>query len=278
VTVAPTRSRAAAVLAGTLLLAGTSGCSCSSSGSTPGRTSAPPSYTGRPEQSYELRYEGAMKGSSVLDSSGRDNAGTVTAGGGGSVTGQQAEAADQQAKVFLRFPPGQCDQPTDCPQAMVEPARPVNPGSGGSASFSFGARVRLQGDPGEAGENVIERGRAVAGQAQWKLQADHGQASCRWSDGATTLLLPTDLGQTFALDQGRWYDLECDRRAGGVFALVVRDPVSGQQLAEFTKTLPTLGPIVPKGPVSIGAKRIGGPDLQTDQFRGDLDDIFFHTD
>ena len=53
---------------------------------------------------------------------------------------------------------------------------------------------------------------------------------------------------------------------------------TGRAEGRFTKTVPELGAILPEGPVTVGGKRIGGADDQTDQFRGDLDDIWFHTD
>ena len=283
-TAVPLRSLATLVTGG-CLIAGLAGCGDRGNGQPVGTTSQRPgplqSSAGRPaDLSYELRYQGALDGRTVVDTSGRKNPGTVIAGGGGGVDAEQQDgaAADPQAQAFLRFPADPCSQPSGCPQAMIQPARPVNPGAAGTAAFSFGARVRLRAAPGEAGQNLIERGRAIAGQPQWKLQVDHGEASCRWSDGQTSLLLPDDLDESFPMEQGRWYDLQCDRRAGGLFALVVRDPASGQQLAEFSKPVSAIGAIAPKGPVSIGAKRVGGPDLQTDQFRGDLDDVFFHTE
>jgi hypothetical protein len=257
------------------------GCTSFGGGSNPGTAGTGlPTASPRPtDLSYQLRYQGAVHGGTVLDSSGRNNVGTVTTGGGGAVDAEQeaGQAVDQQAGSFLRFPQGSCTKASRCPQALIQTSTPVNPGAGGTATFRFGARVRLRGDPGEAGENVIERGRAVDGQPQWKLQVDHGRASCRWSDGTHVLLLPEN-GGDMPLEQDRWYDLECQRRPGGVFALVTRDPAVPRSEGEITKTVPEMGAILPGGPVTVGAKRIGGPDAQTDQFRGDLDDIFFHTD
>lgn len=229
--------------------------------------------------SYEFRYEGAVQDGALVDTSGRDNPGVIRAVNGGSVTAQDdGAAADRQAGLFLRFPAGQCTEPTGCPQALVETTRPVNPGAGGTAPFRFGARVQLQGEPGEAGENVLERGRAVAGTSQWKLQVDHGRASCRWSDGTTVLLLPDDADGELPLAQNRWYAVECERQAGGVFTVTVFDAATGRAEGRFAKTVPAMGAILPEGPVTVGAKKLGGPDAQTDQFRGDLDDIWFHTD
>lgn len=228
---------------------------------------------------YEFRYEGEIRGGVVVDSSGQDNPGRIDTGNGGSVTSQSDDSAvDQQAQVFLRYPTGECAQPTGCPQAVVATTRPVNPGAGGTAPFRFGARVQLQGPPGDAGENVLERGRAIDGTPQWKLQVDHGQATCRWSDGRNVLLLPTDVGGSLPLAQGHWYAVECERQAGGVFAITVFDAATGRPEGRFSKTVPAMGAILPEGPVTVGGKRIGGADAQTDQFRGDLDDIWFHTD
>ncbi|HEX6685611.1 MAG TPA: hypothetical protein VF062_22740 [Candidatus Limnocylindrales bacterium] len=82
---------------------------------------------------------------------------------------------------------------------MVTPLASANlvANGSGTGTFTFGTHLRLTEAPSPtAGMNVFQRGFAVAGSSQWKLQADFGVPSCRWSDGVNSLLLPGSGGQT----------------------------------------------------------------------------------
>jgi hypothetical protein len=126
--------------------------------------------------------------------------------------------------------------------------------------------------------NLFQFGRAGAGSAQWKLQADYGRPSCRWSDGTSTVLLPAgDKG--FRLAVGTWYRLTCERTSAGAFVIRVDDPATGRPVLPPKSATGSLDTIMPTGGVTIGGKRVDArqSDADTDQFHGDLDNITFGT-
>ena len=221
--------------------------------------------------SAEFRYQGAISGGRVLDSSGSANPGRIVRANGGTVTSRT-----DGGNAYLRFPGGHCRLSTGCPQAMVEPVRStrLNPDHGGLGTFDFGATIWLT-QKATTGMNVIQRG--SFGTQQWKLQADYGEASCRWSDGTHSLVLPTDHYSKFHLRLGTWYQVTCSRLPRDVFEFRVRNPVTGATIQVRRWTAPRIGSIAPTADVTIGAKRVtGGSDARTDQFHGDLDNVFFH--
>ncbi|HWS34717.1 MAG TPA: hypothetical protein VN408_18495 [Actinoplanes sp.] len=221
-----------------------------------------------PVRDVELRYPGNLAGpEQVADVSGRDQHGTVLSGGGGAVT----SVVDRGGNRVLRFPGGSCTS-APCPQAII---RPADSGRlGGRGPFTFGADIRLTAPaPHGAGMNVFQFGAAGAGHSQWKLQVDSGRPSCRWSDGDQVVML--DAGVALAV--GRWYRVTCERLSPSVFRVRVRDPRTGEELAEPVGRTVRLGDIQPVGTVLIGGKRIKAArtDVDTDQFHGDLDAIEF---
>lgn len=215
-----------------------------------------------------MRYLGNRAGTGqVADVSGRGRHGEVLSGGGGEVT----SVVDRGGNRVLRFPGGNCTS-APCPQAIIRPA-----GSGrlgGPGRFTFGADIRLTAPaPSGAGMNVFQFGSAGAGHSQWKLQVDAGRPSCRWSDGTAVVML--DAGVSLAV--GRWYRVTCERLSPSEFRVRVRDPRTGESLAEPAGRTVRLGDIRPVGTVVIGGKRIKPTrtDVDTDQFHGDLDGIEF---
>lgn len=228
---------------------------------------------------YELRYQGAMSSATVVtDSSSNLNHGNVTGANGGSVVSLTEAGA---AGAFLRFPGGSCAL-APCPQAMVTPLTSATlvPSLSGTGTFAFGANIRLTETPGAAGMNVFQRGFATAGASQWKLQADRGVPSCRWSDGTNSLLLPGSGDPKFTVAVNVWYKVKCSRLAGNVFEIRITDPVTGALVTPALRKTVAIGAIVPTGESAIGAKKVNGGqvDSQTDQFHGDLDEVFFHRD
>jgi len=233
---------------------------------------APATAWADPTESDRLRYAGdLLDPATVADSSGYGLHGAVLTGGGGSVTG----AVEPSGNRFLRFPGGTCAV-APCPQAIVQPAAATTlvPGADG---FSFGADIRLTGPPSPlAGMNVFQLGAAAAGVSQWKLQVDYGRPSCRWSDGTTAVLLSA--GPTgFQLRPGAWHRVRCARLSTVLFEIRVLDPATGDPLVPPTAKLANVGPIRPTGAAVIGGKRIRATqsDVDTDQFHGDLDEIYF---
>jgi hypothetical protein len=227
----------------------------------------------------DVVYHGDLSDpATVTDSSGNDLHGTVLTGGGGTIT-----SVRERGDRFLRFPGGSCTTPVTqppsdlhCPQGIVQvpPSERFTPGD---ALFSFGAEVRLTHPPApEAGQNVFQFGAAGAGLSQWKLQVDYGRPSCRWSDGTTTVLLSA--GATdYKLKPDTWYRVLCTRVSATLFQTLVIDVRTGRPALTAAHATAQLGPIAPTGTVVIGGKRIRDTqsDVDTDQFHGDLDDVFY---
>jgi hypothetical protein len=226
---------------------------------------------GEPELSWQTQvlYRGDLRAPGVVaDSSGNGLDATIETGGGGTVT----SVGWPRGTRFLRFPGGSCPV-APCPQGIVRPASgsTLVPGDG---TFSFGADIRLTEPPSTvAGMNVFQFGAAGAGLSQWKLQVDSGRPSCRWSDGTAVVLLPVDL--TLAPDT--WYRVRCTRSGPSLFETRVSNPSTGRPAAPPARQELAMGPIVPGGSPVIGGKRINPAqsDVDTDQFHGDLDNIYF---
>ncbi|MEU8107176.1 LamG domain-containing protein [Nonomuraea muscovyensis] len=223
----------------------------------------------------EVRYGGTLTDAGLVADGGRHGRhGTVLTSGGGRVVAVPA-GRGEGGGAFLRFPAGRCSA-APCPQAVVRPAESggLVPGDG-DARFSFGADVRLTAEPpADAGMNVWQFGPAGPGHAQWKLQVDGGRPSCRWSDGAGAVLLTAG---TYRMPVGRWHRVRCARLSRALFQIRVLDPATGEPITPPAHAAAPLGSIRPAGTALIGGKRVhsGQHDGQTDQFRGDLDEVFF---
>ncbi len=229
---------------------------------------AGPSTAGR---AAEVRYDGAMLAPGLVADRTHHarHAGVVTANGG------QVVSLSEGGERFLRFPPGSCPAPP-CPQAVVQPAasQALTPLEG-TGRFSFGAAVRLtSAPPSGAGMNVWQYGLAGPGHGQWKLQVDDGYASCRWSDGTAVVLLPA---RAYRLAVGRWHLVRCARLSRTLFEIRVLDRATRALIVPPVHTVAPMGRIRPHGLPTIGGKRVrpDQTDAQTDQFRGDLDDVHF---
>ncbi|MFG3441336.1 hypothetical protein ACGF0J_29175 [Nonomuraea sp. NPDC047897] len=219
----------------------------------------------------EVRYGGALTGAGLVTDDGpHGRHGTVLTSGGGRVVAVRAAGGP-----FLRFPAGACSA-APCPQAVVRPAEwgALAP-KGGTGRFSFGADVRLTAAPSmDAGMNVWQFGSAGPGHAQWKLQVDGGLPSCRWSDGAGVVLLAAG---AYRMAVGRWHRVRCARLSRTLFQIRVLDPATGEAIVPPAHAVAALGAIRPAGTALIGGKRVAARqhDGQTDQFHGDLDEVFF---
>lgn len=233
--------------------------------SAPASEALPWSTLTTPGRGVQLLYRGDLSASgTVADSSGHHLDGAIETGGGGSVTSVTGR--------FLRFPGGSCPV-APCPQAIVRPSRgdTLTPGDG---IFSFGADVRLTEPPSTvAGMNVFQFGAAGAGLKQWKLQVDSGRPSCRWSDGTAVVLLPAEV----TLVPGTWYRVRCTRLSASLFETRVTSPKTGRPVVPPARQTLAMGPIVPAGSPVIAGKRVNAAqsDVDTDQFHGDLDNIYF---
>ncbi|MBB5867194.1 hypothetical protein F4553_000573 [Allocatelliglobosispora scoriae] len=229
---------------------------------------------------YELRYQGTMSSATVVtDSSSNLNDGTVSTANSGTVTSVTDPGTTDP---YLAFGGTECAT-APCPQALITPASSSTlvANGGGTSTFTFGANIRLHTGASSvtAGMNVIQFGSAGTGLHQWKLQADYWTPSCRWSDGTTAVLVPGPGDPKFTLTDNVWYKVKCSRLTGNVFEIRITDLSTGLLASVLTKTV-ALGAITPTGAAAIGARVISANkvDSQTDQFHGDLDDIFFHRD
>jgi len=235
----------------------------------------PGTAVANPVERVQLWYTGDLLGPAlVADASPHGVHGAVLTGGGGSVT----SVVDLSGARYLRFPGGSCLVPP-CPQAIVQPVRSdtLVPDEDGAGRFSFGADARLTEEPSPAaGMNVFQYGAAAAGLSQWKLQLDYGRPSCRWSDGTTVVLLMAG-DDGYRLSPGTWYRIRCARLSPVLFEIRVLDPRTGAAVVPPAHRVASVGPILPTGTVVIGGKRIRDTqsDVDTDQFHGDLDNIYF---
>jgi hypothetical protein len=221
----------------------------------------------------ELRYGGRMASpTQVVDQSGSGLDGTVLSANGGTV--QSVLEADGDR--ILRFPGETCDK-APCPQAVISPADSEKLIDGGaSGTFAFGAEIRLTSPPSPgAGMNVVQFGLALDGEDQWKLQVDYGYPSCRWSDGKTTVLLDGATAMPSRMKVDTWYQVRCARLSDALFELRVLDGATGKVVTSL-QDAGDLGPITPDGTVHIGGKAINPElvDAETDQYHGDLDQVF----
>lgn len=228
---------------------------------------------------YELRYQGTMSSATtVVDTSGNLNDGTVGSANGGTVT-SVIDAGT--TNPYLHFSGAACTTAGACQQARITPAvsSTLVPNSSGTGTFAFGASVRVHNGVVNplAGMNVFQYGFATAGASQWKVQVDKLTPSCRWADGTNELLLKAT---GYTLPDNTWVKMKCSRLSATSFELRVTDPATGALLTPAVTATATMGAILPTGAATIGAKTINGTkhDGDTDQFRGDMDDVFFHRD
>lgn len=219
-----------------------------------------------------LRYSGALTATgTVADGSGNGRHGAVLTGTGGTVV----SLAEPGGNLFLRFPAGSC-LVAPCPQGIVQPpaAAALTPGG---ERFAFGADIRLTEAPSPAaGMNVFQYGAAGANLSQWKLQVDYGRPSCRWSDGTTVVLLMAG-PPGYQLPIGVWHRVRCARLSPVLFEIRVLHPATGAAVVPPAHVVAPVGPITPVGGVVVGGKRIRATqsDVDTDQFHGDLDELYY---
>lgn len=202
----------------------------------------------------------AGAGTVVHDQSGNGNDGVVRAAYGGWV-----KSVADGGGVVADFP-GKCSS-EPCPNALIEVAD--NPSlDPGTAPFRWGARIKLQPNETDDGENIVQKGTWGQAGGQWKLQVDksRGLPSCvvsgrvpgQGSDRRVVLIA------SIGIADGSWHRVVCSRSASAVE--IVIDGVARGSVAMPAVTLAS------SAPVTIGAKSVKPQD--NDQFHGLLDDIF----
>ena len=164
----------------------------------------------------------------------------------------------------VRFPAPCSAAP--CPKAMISIAdRPsLDPGT---ASFEWGATIKLKATETSKGANVLQKGLFNQVGGQWKLQVDGGAGhpSCILSgtrpDGTSQR---TTLVSTTSIANGRWHQVTCRRTATDV-TIVTDGVVTGTAAATAVN-------VSSSAPVTVGAKSVKAQN--NDQFFGILDDVF----
>lgn len=228
--------------------------------------------TGTPGDGAELPVGGSAQLRAELRSQPEQGAVSVVPGREGGralelpayVAGATSDGADGQSLAAVAVRP-----------LSLAPPHPLNPGS---QDFVLGASFRLDDLAGgsmiDGGNNLVQRG-SFADPAQYKLQVDERQPSCRVVGDEGELLVTSD---TKVLPD-TWYDVVCTRTEDGLELVVVEHAEDGyRNTLTFTVQGPTgdLSGLDPAVPLSIGSKLTPTGSLvrrETDQFNGAVDDV-----
>ncbi len=186
--------------------------------------------------------------------------------------------AGQDGGKAVRFPAYDTSRPPQRAVLVLRPAAGESRLDPGERDFAFGADFRLDGvSEGEAddnGNNLVQRG-LVAGPAQYKLQVEHGRASCRVTGSRGDVLVSS----TSVVQPEEWYTLTCARRADEV-TLTLRCGRQGRtervssEAATGSLTYPARTPLVIGGKVSPTGVVV---NRNSDQFNGAVDNVFMRT-
>lgn len=246
-----------------LLLGALAGCSGDPD---PGATVSPitsPSPT-QPELRttvLDLRADGLTgalpAGSVVIDKSGRGHDGVVMTSGK-AVALQATKIADESAIQF----PRRCSKRT-CPKAVIEVPSSIDliPGV---LDFAWGARVFLKANQTTEGSNILQKGFANGGGAEWKLQVDgaKGHPSCTLvGRGDSVKHLATS---RVTIADGKWHEVVC-QRIGERLTIEVDGVVRGE--AKVAADLV----VSPEGDVRVGGKNV---KEENDQYSGAIATVF----
>lgn len=203
-------------------------------------------------------------GASITDTSGWANNGVVISAAGGSI-----DVVVDAVGVVADFP-AEC-QSAPCANAMVQvPDHPsLDPLT---ADFEWGARILMQPDETDDGENVVQKGITDEPGGQWKLQVDKadGRPSCVVSGRSPgesadrRVVLTSSVG----VADGVWHHVVCRRTAAAGVEIVIDGVVTG------VAPMPVVN-LDSDAVVTIGAKWV--TPSENDQFHGLVDDIFMTT-
>jgi len=204
--------------------------------------------------------ESAATGSTVRDDSGYGNNGVVQAEYGGALKIVEGVSGTRG----VRFPAPCKTEP--CPNAMIKisDSSALDPGT---ASFEWGASIKLSLSETSDGANVLQKGLYNQNGGQWKLQVDGdpGHPSCilsgTLSDGT---FKRTKVRSTVTVADGSWHQVTCRRTSGSV-SILVDGVTRGSASAAPVK-------VSSSAPVTIGAKAV--KPKNNDQFFGVLDNVF----
>jgi hypothetical protein len=155
------------------------------------------------------------------------------------------------------------------PDSAVKSSESLDPGN---HDFRYGATFSLdrrsEGVGSDNGNNVMQRG--LSGDpTQYKLQVDHGHASCRVAGVEGSVQVKS----RSSVQPGEWYTATCSR-VGRKLSLVLRRAGSTQAVSSSGDT----GSVTaPSGtPLTIGGKAYDGHVIagNSDQFNGEIGRVF----
>lgn len=217
-------------------------------------TSAPSSSPTSPLVTA-YNFDAVVGADSFSDTTGNGHLLQVFSSGGASL--ERAARGTGQAVKF----PARCVG-TSCPHLVMQATNTadLNPGSG---PVRFGARVMLDADQTDDGENILQKGYSTVG-GQYKLQVDKlaGKPSCSMTAaGSTTINLAKS---SVGIADGSWHTLEC-RRSGTSLSILVDNATTG------TVTIPAALSVNDTAPLVLGGK---GLSDNNDQYHGYLDDVW----
>jgi hypothetical protein len=205
---------------------------------------------------------------------------SIASSDGGQVTLKADPAkADRQAASFPGF-----DAAVDAPVAavLIKSRGTDDDLDPGDRDFSYGADVRL--DPtsesdeagsSDNGNNVVQKG-LYLDSAQYKLQVDHGFASCRVAGSAGDLSVKS----TVAARPDDWYRLTCARTADSLTVSVADLDAEGTETVDKQSVSGATGEVdtaTQSTYLSVGAKidaRGVIPASASDQFNGLVRSVF----
>lgn len=220
----------------------------------------------RMQRVLEYDFNGATpmaEGARILDT-GRYNLEGVLRLSGQVPMGLEPVPGPTEGTTAIQFPtPCGSKVEGECPKAVIEvPDSPLlNPGA---APFGWGANVLLTKTETSTGSNIMQKGFAVGGQSQWKLQVDNkaGYPSC--------LVVGTKPAEKFealsdtSVADSKWHKLECLRNRS---ELILK--IDGKEHASVAMPPGVL--VEPPAAMRIGGKNI---KADNDQFFGALQHVY----
>lgn len=175
--------------------------------------------------------------------------------------------------LAVRFPSHSSSPRPGGAVLVLQPATSDSVLDPGVGDFEFGADFALDGvseGAGDNGNNLVQRGLA-ADPTQYKLQVEHGRASCRVAGSQGDVVVSS----TSEVQAGRWYTVVCARAADKVTLTLRGDGGAVDQVSEpgasGSLTYPAQTPLVVGGKVSPSGAVVRE---NSDQFNGAVDNVF----
>jgi hypothetical protein len=151
----------------------------------------------------------------------------------------------------------------------------------GLQPFRYGADFNLDevsedAEPGgrDNGDNLLQRGLFYQ-QAQYKIQLDHGVATCRVKGSLGAVSVSSSVHPV----PGTWYRVRCVRDGDQLTIVLTRwqDGLPTSLRESASGSIGVVSPARPTVPLSVGGKlaRRGVVDYASDQFNGRIDNVIF---